>query len=94
MRSLLLTALVGALLVGTAGAAPSQGKGKGSKTPEQVFQKRDKDGDGQLTVKELQGKKPEAARAEKRLRKLDKDGDGKVSLAEFKAAPKKKKTSS
>ena len=61
-----------------------------------MFEKKDANGDGSLTLEELKaGMKGKALdNAEKRFEKLDKDGDGKVSLEEFKAGmgqQKKKK---
>jgi len=67
---------------------------KPKKSREQVFQKRDQDGNGVLTLQEFEGKKarPEAAA---RFEKWDRNGDGKLTLDEFRAPARgqKKKTS-
>ena len=56
-------------------------------TATKMFEKKDADGDGFLTLDELKkgmkGKQLEGA--EKRFKRLDADGDGKVSLEELKA---------
>jgi Ca2+-binding EF-hand superfamily protein len=100
MKKLLATALVGTILAGLGGAAvqadspvPKKGRKdpgaaarKGAKKdPEAVFRKRDKNGDGALTLDEFQGKK-DPAKVQARFQRLDKDSDGKVTLAEFAAA--------
>jgi Ca2+-binding EF-hand superfamily protein len=59
---------------------------------EQVFKKRDRNGDGQVSLAEFQGKKAKP-KAETRFRKMDKDGNGTLTLAEFKGRGKKKKSS-
>ncbi len=67
---------------------------KRAEAVEKMFQARDKDGDGKLTLDELKGKsdKPEAAaRAEKLLAAKDKDGDGAVSKAEMTARPQRQR---
>ena len=61
--------------------------------PEKIFQKKDANGDGSLTLEEFKAGMPEKAltRADARFKKLDASGDGKLSLDEFKAGlpPKK-----
>jgi Ca2+-binding EF-hand superfamily protein len=61
-------------------------------SPEEMFKKLDKDGDGKLSIDEYRGKK-EASEVEAKFKDLDKDGDGKLSVEEFSAragkAPKK-----
>ena len=61
-----------------------------------MFEKKDANSDGSLTLEELKAgmKGKQLENVEKRFEKLDKDGDGKVSLEEFKAGmgqQKKKK---
>ena len=71
-------------------AAPG-GKG-GKKDPESAFKKLDTNGDGSLTVQEMNRKgKKDSAKIEKRFKKLDRNSDGKLSLEEMKAGGKKKK---
>jgi hypothetical protein len=59
------------------------------KTPEQVFSKLDKNGDGQLDLDEFKRTSKNtttAGEVEKLFAQADKNGDGKVSLEEFTAA--------
>lgn len=90
MRLLQIALLFGLVTLGSGliPAEAAEGKKK-AKDPEQVFKKRDQDGDAFLSLAEFQGKKPKPD-AEARFKKRDKDGDGKISLAEFKARGKKK----
>jgi hypothetical protein len=64
-------------------------KQKGTATPEEVFKKKDKDGDGMLTLQEIAGKKKDSPKAEKRFAKLDKNSDGKISREELMARKNK-----
>ena len=72
-------------------------KEKKPQDPAKVFSRRDKDGDGQLSLEEFKAgmKEPAVAKADQRFKKIDADGNGTVSLKEFtdsmKAAAKKKK---
>ena len=63
---------------------------KKAPNPEKVFQKRDANGDGSLSLEEFKAGMPEKAltRADARFKKLDANGDGKLSLDEFKAGMK------
>jgi Ca2+-binding EF-hand superfamily protein len=69
------------------GVAKAEEKAKKKPDPAKMFEKKDADGDGFLTLDELKkgmkGKQLEGA--EKRFKRLDADGDGKVSLEELKA---------
>ncbi len=68
-----------------ADAKQGKHKQKGTSTPEEIFKKRDKDGDGMLTKDEFLANKKNPTKAEKRFAKLDKNSDGKISLEELKA---------
>lgn len=65
---------------------------KKARNPAKVFQKRDANGDGSLSLEEFKAGMPEKAlaRADARFKKLDANGDGKLSLEEFKAGMKPK----
>jgi HlyD family secretion protein len=63
---------------GSEGSRPTGGSNRSS--PEQIFTRFDKDGDGQLVVNEM----PEPMQAS--FPTYDKNGDGKVSMDEFKAS--------
>jgi Ca2+-binding EF-hand superfamily protein len=67
--------------------AQAEEKSKKKPDPAKMFEKKDADGDGALTLEEFKaGMKGKALEnAEKRFEKLDKDGDGKVTLEEMKA---------
>jgi hypothetical protein len=60
--------------------------------PEQIFKKKDANGDGALSLEEYKAGMPEKAltRADGRFKKLDSSGDGKLSLDELKAGMKPK----
>lgn len=93
---LLPAALVACCLVPAAAFAQKGAKGQGKRPdPAKIFQKRDADGDGSLTLEEFKTGMPEkaVARADVRFKKLDTNGDGKLSLEEFKAGmqPRPKK---
>ncbi|MEI6175766.1 MAG: EF-hand domain-containing protein [Verrucomicrobiota bacterium] len=72
-----------------ADAKQGKHKQKGTATPEEIFKKRDKDGDGMITKDEFLAKKKNPTKAEKRFAKIDTNADGKVSLEEFKAKKNK-----
>lgn len=93
MRTLLIALLATALGVSLcAGTARSAEKKKKKKSPDAVFQKKDKNGDKMLSLEEYVGKRTgeKAEKAKKRFAKLDKNGDGKLTLEEFKSRKKKK----
>lgn len=91
-----ITALLFALLLGAsmtyaadAPKKPAEGD-KPKPNPEEVFKKKDANGDGKLSKEEFTKGAKDAAKMEERFTALDKDKDGSVSKEEFTAAPKKK----
>ena len=70
--------------------APAPDGKKPKASPEETFKKKDKSGDGFLTLEEfigkLEGKKK--TKAEENFAKKDANKDGKLDLAEFTASPK------
>ncbi|MBX9789638.1 MAG: hypothetical protein K2Y37_12045 [Pirellulales bacterium] len=94
MTRLLCWVLGLTVLFGGASAAWAGGAAKPKKTPEQRFEKADKNDDDKLSLDEFLGKRTEEAKKEKatkRFHKLDKDDDDFLTLEEFKAGGKKKK---
>lgn len=96
--SLFIAIVTSCLLPGAAFAEKGEpgAKGQGKRPdPAKIFQKRDADGDGSLSLEEFKTGMPEkaVARADVRFKKLDTSGDGKLSLEEFKAGmqPRPKK---
>ncbi|MFO0949205.1 MAG: hypothetical protein U1D30_25390 [Planctomycetota bacterium] len=92
IRSFLALAMVACLASDALAAKP---KDKGMKTPEQLFEKADKNGDKKLSLEEFLGKRADdadkKAKVTERFGKLDKDGDKSLTIEEFKAGIKKKK---
>jgi Ca2+-binding EF-hand superfamily protein len=89
MRKFLTVCLLGVFALGN-GLSPALAA-KVKKDPSRVFQKRDANGDGSLSLQELRGKgKKASAKVEKRFKRLDRNHDGKVSLDELKARGKAK----
>jgi Ca2+-binding EF-hand superfamily protein len=90
----LLVAVVAAVMVTGTALAQEKKSQKPKMTPEERFQKLDKNSDGFLSCDEFcapAAKKPELKeKLEKAFKAMDKDGDGKVSLEEYKAASTKK----
>lgn len=69
---------------------PAEGD-KPKMTPEEIFKKKDANGDGKISKEEFTKGAKDPAKAEERFTALDKDKDGSVSKEEFSAAPAKKK---
>ncbi len=71
---------------------PEAGKDKPKMSPEEMFKKLDKDGNGSISKEEYlasPGAKKDAAKATERFGKMDKNSDGSLSKEEM--TPKKKK---
>ena len=92
MMSKLIALMMGTclMMVGSLADAKDKNKAGGPKkkpSPQEVFNRLDTDGNGQLSLDEVKGdkhaKSPE--QAETRFSKMDADGDGNVTLEEFKA---------
>ena len=90
---LTVACLVGLSVASAQAAEKKEGPKKPKRTPEQIFQKLDKDANGSLTFEEFKGKRTEpeqVEKAEQRFKRLDKDDDKSVSLKEF-TEPRPKK---
>ena len=76
-----------ALSVSVTGVAKAEEKAKKKPDPAKMFEKKDADDDGALTLDEFKKgmKDKQLEGAEKRFKRLDADGDGKVTLDEMKA---------
>ncbi len=76
-----------ALSVLVSGVAKAEEKARKKPDPAKMFEKKDADGDGALTLDEFKKgmKDKQLEGAEKRFKRLDADGDGKVTLEEMKA---------
>jgi Ca2+-binding EF-hand superfamily protein len=78
---------------GDAKKPAAEGDKKAKASPEEMFKRIDKDGNGSISKEEYMagpGKK-DAAKGAERFGKLDKNTDGSLSKEEFTVAPKKKK---
>ncbi len=92
----MILSLMLALLVATGVAFAKEGNKKGGnakpkKTVEQVFNAKDTDKDGKLSLDEFKGKVKDSdklAKLEKVFKALDKDADGFLTLEEFKTHAK------
>ena len=95
MRKVLIAGMMLALsgLLGTAYAKDDAKpeKKKRSIDPAEIFAKKDKDGNGQLTLEEFLGKRASNEEAKKKgavyFKKKDKDGNGTLSKEEMVAKP-------
>ena len=76
-----------ALSVSVSSVAQAEEKAKKKPDPAKMFEKKDANGDGSLTLDEFKKgmKEKQLEFAEKRFKRLDADGDGKVTLDELKA---------
>ncbi len=68
-------------------AAPAGEKPKHD--PEEMFKKRDTNGDGSISKEEFLAGAKDAAKGEEAFKRKDKDGDGKLTKEEFAAHGKK-----
>ncbi len=93
MKKLLVGAVVCVAVMGIVGSAFAEDAAKPKKKadPSAAFAKKDKNGDGKISVEEFIDKKEgkAAEKATKSFAKKDKDGDGFLCKAEM--APKAKK---
>ncbi len=80
MRKLIVGTIVCVMVMGVVGSSLAKGDGEAKKKrdPAAAFTKRDKDGDGKISVDEFVGKKEgdAAEKMKKAFGKKDKDGDG------------------
>lgn len=92
-----ITALLFALLLSatmTYAADEPKKAAEGDKpkaNPEEMFKKKDANGDGKLSKDEFTKGAKDAAKMEERFTALDKDKDGSVTKEEFASGGKKKK---
>ena len=94
MRRLIACMFASFVVLGLLAVPTRAADDKPMPTPEEMFKKKDKDGDGKLTEAEFLGKQADPEKVEKakaRFKKLDKDSDGSLSLEEFVAGVKPKK---
>ncbi len=85
-----ITALLCALLLGASVTYAAEGD-KPKPNPEEMFKKKDANGDGKLSKEEFTKGAKDAAKMEERFTALDKDKDGSVTKEEMAAGGKKKK---
>ncbi|MEY4484102.1 MAG: hypothetical protein RL693_1554 [Verrucomicrobiota bacterium] len=85
-----ITALLFALLLSASMTYAADGD-KPKPSPEEMFKKKDANGDGKVSKEEFTKGAKDAAKAEARFTALDKDKDGSLTKEEFSAAPAKKK---
>lgn len=87
-----LTTTLALLAIAAVGVnAQDAGKKKAPPSPEEMFKRLDKDGNGSVSKEEFMaspGAKKDAAKAEERFGKMDKNKDGSLSKDEM--TPKKK----
>lgn len=91
MKKIMIASLLAAFVVGSVGIVLAEAKDK-KKSQEDVFQQRDTDADGKLTLIEFKGKRQgeKATKATKKFEKMDANGDGSVTREEFDATKGKK----
>jgi Ca2+-binding EF-hand superfamily protein len=87
----MIGSMLALFIVGTAGVGLAEAKDK-QKSQDDVFQQRDTDADGKLTLIEFKGKRQgeKATKATKKFEKMDANGDGSVTREEFDATKGKK----
>jgi hypothetical protein len=85
--------LAAAALTVAANSAEAAKNSRPKPSPEVIFRKRDKNGDGVLTVQEFVGKRTggKALKAAKIFQRKDRNGDGVLTFAEFMTSVKKKR---
>ncbi len=84
-KTLIATAIVGALSLGLFAAAPvlAKGPGNGGGRGAMMFERHDTDGDGKITYEEFQ------AGHDERFKQMDLDGDGAITQDEAQQAMQK-----
>ena len=94
MKQFVCALLAGVFALSTVNLMADEKPEKKKRDPEAAFKKRDKDGDGKLSLEEFKGKLKgeKATKAETAFKKKDKNNDGYLTFEEFK--PKKKKKDS
>ena len=86
-----LTTLLAVLALGTFSVNAQAPKGEKPKmSPEEMFKKKDANGDGKVSKEEFTKGAKDAAKAEAGFAAKDKDKDGNLTLEEFKAGGKGK----
>jgi Ca2+-binding EF-hand superfamily protein len=90
---ILVAVVAGCITAGSALAADDTKKGtdKPKPTPEEVFKRLDKDGDGKVTLAEFTARAKDDQKKEsmeKRFKAMDKDSKGFLTIDDLKAPPK------
>jgi Ca2+-binding EF-hand superfamily protein len=85
----IITSLLAIVALSSFAAVNAEEKAKLS--PEELFKKKDANGDGKVCKTEFTTGSKDAAKAEKAFAAKDKDGSGDLCATEFAAKPEKKK---